>query len=205
VVRRAERLAVSLAREEEVRTEIISYLNRLSDLLYVLARREIMVGLVQQVTDKVKERLKGSYRLPMTTLNLAMARQLTRVAEEKARELGVPVVIAIVDDGGNLISLSRQDGALLISVDVAVGKAYTANAMRAPTHELTEPAKPGGTLYGIEVFNQGQIVVIGGGYPLWCADRVLGGLGVSGGTIEEDMAIAQAALRSWEEALQLAN
>ena len=70
VVRRAERQVVSLAHQEEVRQEIISFLNRLSDLLYVLARREIMVELVQQVTDKVKERLTGSPQPSLPTLNL---------------------------------------------------------------------------------------------------------------------------------------
>ena len=96
-----------------------------------------------------------------------------------------------------------RDGALLISIDVAVAKAYTANALKKPTHELTEPAKPGGALYGIEVFKQGRIVVLGGGYPLRYAGQILGGLGVSGGTIEEDMVIARAALRFWEERLDL--
>ena len=115
------------------------------------------------------------------------------------------MVTAVVDAGGNLISLARQDGALLISIDVAVGKAYTANALKAPTHELTEPANPGGSLYGIEALNKGRIVVLGGGYPLRYAGQVLGGVGVSGGTIEEDMVIAQVALRFWEERVDLSN
>ena len=198
VVRRAERVTVALARQEEVRREITVYLNRLSDLLYLMARQEVFQEVVEQVTEKVKGYMDNN-KQGGAILDLAQARRIIQAAEEKAKELGVPVVSAVVDDGGNLISLARQDGALLVSIELAQGKAYTAVALKMPTHELAELAQPGAPLYGIEDFQPGRLVVFGGGYPLFRNGQVVGGIGISGGTVEEDMAIARAAVQLWEE------
>jgi ATP:cob(I)alamin adenosyltransferase len=201
VVRRAERVTVALAHQEKVRKEIIVYLNRLSDLLYLMARREVFQEVVQQVTEKVKGYM-GNNNQKTKMLDLAQARKMIKAAEEKACELGVPVVTAVVDGGGNLISLARQDGALLASIDLARGKAYTAVAVKMPTHELAKLAQPGGALYGIENFQPGRMVVFGGGYPLFCDGQVVGGIGISGGTVEEDMTIARTAVVLWEEVVR---
>ncbi|HHY36790.1 MAG TPA: cob(I)yrinic acid a,c-diamide adenosyltransferase [Firmicutes bacterium] len=197
VVRRAERVTVILAQREEVRKEIIVYLNRLSDLLYLMARQEVFREVVQQVTEKVKGYM-GNNRQG-ETLSLAQARKLMEAAEAKAGQLGVPVVTAVVDGGGNLLSLDRQDGALLASIELARGKAYTAVALKMPTHEVAKLVQPGGPLYGIENFQPGSLVVFGGGYPLYRDGQVVGGIGVSGGTVAEDMIIARAAVELWEE------
>ena len=84
--------------------------------------------------------------------------------------------------------------ALLGSVDVSAGKAYTANAFQMPTHELGQAARPDGPLYGLDASAPGQIVLFGGGFPYVVNGEVVGGIGVSGGTVEQDMDIARYAM-----------
>jgi len=100
----------------------------------------------------------------------------------------------IADKGGNLVLCHRMDESLLASLDIAVNKAYTAVAIKLPTHQLTELARPGQPLYGIQATNQGRIVIFGGGYPLYVEGRLIGGLGISGGSVEEDMEVSEAAI-----------
>ena len=113
---------------------------------------------------------------------------------EKATEIGVPMVIAVVDKGGNLVALHRMDQALLVSIDIAWNKAYTAVAVKVPTHELAQLAQPGQPLFGIHNADGGRVVIFGGGYPLQVDGDIVGGIGVSGGSVEEDMQCAEAAL-----------
>ncbi|HHY92542.1 MAG TPA: ATP:cob(I)alamin adenosyltransferase, partial [Firmicutes bacterium] len=196
VVRRAERLVVRLRQERRVREELVRYLNRLSDLLYVLARAEGNEELVHVIKEKVLERLGVATEEGLT---LETARCLVAAAQAKAQELGLPVVAAVVDSAGQLLLLERQVGALLASIDIAWKKAYTAAVLKLPTHTLAELAQPGQPLFGIEATNEGRLVIFGGGYPLLAEGRVVGAVGVSGGTVEQDMAVAQAAVRVWEE------
>jgi ATP:cob(I)alamin adenosyltransferase len=195
VVRRAERLAVRLRQERRLREEIVRYLNRLSDLLYVLARAEAHEELVQMVKEKVLERLGGAPK----KLTLEVARRLILAAERRAQDLGLPVVAAVVDAAGHLLALERQEGALIASIDIAWKKAYTAATLKMPTHALAELAQPGQPLFGIEATNDGRLVIFGGGFPLVSGDQVMGAVGVSGGTVEQDIEVAQAAVKVWEE------
>ncbi|MDY0039519.1 MAG: heme-binding protein [Desulforhabdus sp.] len=127
-------------------------------------------------------------------LNLDLALELIAEARKKAEQIGVPMVIAVVDEGGNLIAQQRMDGALLVSIDIALNKAYTAVAVTIPTHELAPLAQPGQPLFGIHNADGGRIVIFGGGYPLKYQGKVVGGIGVSGGSVEEDMACALVAV-----------
>jgi len=197
VVRRAERLAVRLRQERRLREEILRYLNRLSDLLYVLARAEANEELVEMVKEKVLERLEGAPK----TLTLDVARRLIAAAERRAKDLGLPVVVAVVDAAGHLMALERQEGALIASIDIAWKKAYTAATLKLPTHVLAQLAQPGQPLFGIEATNEGRLVIFGGGFPLVSGDQVIGAVGVSGGNVEQDMEVAQAAVRVWEKPL----
>jgi uncharacterized protein GlcG (DUF336 family) len=130
---------------------------------------------------------------------LSDAKRLAELAEEQAQAVGVPVVLAIVDAVGGLMLMHRMDGSLPASVDIAINKAYSAAAFRMPTHELGALAQPGQALYGVQTTNQGRVVLFGGGYP-WRQDGVvLGALGVSGGTVEQDMQIARQALHKFFE------
>jgi uncharacterized protein GlcG (DUF336 family) len=126
-------------------------------------------------------------------LTLDFALDLIAAAQEKAREIGVPMVIAVVDAGGNLVAQHRMDDALLVSIDISLKKAYTAVAVKLPTHELAPLAQPGGALFGINTTDRGRIVVFGGGFPLKQNSAIIGGIGVSGGTVEQDIICATAA------------
>lgn len=137
-------------------------------------------------------------------LGLNEALKLIDYARYEAEKLGVPMVIAVVDIGGNLIAEVRMDGALLVSVDIALNKAYTAVALKMPTSKLSELCQPGQSLYGIQHCNPCRIVVFGGGYPIEINGKLVGGLGVSGGSVEEDMKVAEGALKAFYESCKKA-
>ena len=127
-------------------------------------------------------------------VDLDLALDLIAAAKEKAVEIGVPMVIAVVDAGGNPVALQRMDGALLVSIDIATNKAYTAAAVKISTHDLAGVSQPGQPLFGIHNADGGRIVIFGGGIPLKRKDEIIGGIGVSGGSVEEDVLCATAAV-----------
>lgn len=131
------------------------------------------------------------------TLDLAL--RLMDGARRKAREIGVPMVIAVVDAGGNLVAQARMDDALLVSVSISLNKAYTAVALKMPTHELAPLAQPEKPLFGIHNADGGRIVIFGGGFPLTTGGAVIGGIGVSGGSVEQDIECALAAIKLLEQ------
>ena len=198
IVRRAERHIVSMSQKYLVRQVVLRYVNRLSDAIYALARlQEDLVQedrLREQVTNLVREKLEQRQDGQMPPFSLANLQRMAKRAEEKAEQLGVPVVFAAVDQGGNLVLLQRMEGALLASVEIASGKAYTASALKMATHELGQAAGQDGPLYGIETAIPGKIVLFGGGFPYVVDGEVVGGIGVSGGTVEQDMEIARCAM-----------
>ena len=119
---------------------------------------------------------------------------LTGVAEAEAAKIEVPMAIAIVDGEGGLQLFKRMDGTLPVSTELAISKAYTAAVLRMPTHQVGELAQPGAALYGIQHTHHGKIVLFGGGYPLCVQGNVVAAIGVSGGTVEQDMLVAQTAV-----------
>ncbi|MGQ9542940.1 MAG: GlcG/HbpS family heme-binding protein [Candidatus Bathyarchaeia archaeon] len=127
-------------------------------------------------------------------LTLEGAKAILAAAERKAKEIGVPMDIAIVDDGGNLLAFERMDGAKITSIDIAINKAFTAAGSRRGTHEYAELAAPGKPAFGIHVSNQGRFMIFGGGLPIVVRGEVVGGIGCSSGTAEEDRIVAQAGL-----------
>lgn len=137
----------------------------------------------------------------MAQLTLQQAKQLIEQAEAKAAEINVPMVIAIADAGGNLLACHRMDDALLVSLDIAQNKAWTAVAFKLPTAALADAAAPGGSLYGITTTNQGRVVIFGGGIPLKHGERIVGAVGVSGGSVEEDVIVATAAVERFAQLL----
>jgi uncharacterized protein GlcG (DUF336 family) len=118
-----------------------------------------------------------------------------------AASLGVQVSVAIVDDGGNLKAFIRMDGAEIAGPSLAVDKAYTAVANRIETHELARQAAPGGPLFGLHANAGGRFVIFGGGVPIVVDGVVVGGIGVSGAAVEQDIACATAARQTAEELL----
>ncbi|MBB6217637.1 ATP:cob(I)alamin adenosyltransferase [Anaerosolibacter carboniphilus] len=196
IIRRAERLIVELSQGTDVRQELIRYVNRLSDTLFMLARGEEQYSFKEAVKRKVLERL--GYKANRKNLNLDLAKKMAEAVEEKAIQMGVPIVFSVVDAGGNMILLHRMNDSLLVSLDIAQNKAYTAAALKIPTHEVAPLIQPGEVLYGLQWTNQNRIVTFGGGYPLKIHNEIVGGIGISGGTVEEDMMIAAQALRVFE-------
>ena len=129
-------------------------------------------------------------RKPIDTLTLDDAKFLAAKVEQKAKEMGVNAVVAISDEGGNLKLCECMDDSYLASRDIAINKAYTTVALKMSTKKLSVLAAPGGSLYGIQHTNGGRIVIFGGGDTLEVRGKILGGLGVSGGSEEQDTALS---------------
>jgi uncharacterized protein GlcG (DUF336 family) len=135
----------------------------------------------------------------VAAVELEQAKQVIDAAEQHAEEIGVPSVITVANSEGNLIAQHRMDGAWLPSVNISKNKAYTSAGLEMPTHELAEASKPGNPLYGLQTTDKGRIVIFGGGFPLEYDGDVIGAVGSSGGTPEEDMEVAQAGVGKFEE------
>jgi uncharacterized protein GlcG (DUF336 family) len=120
------------------------------------------------------------------------ARRVIAAAEKKAVEVGQPMNIAVADAGGNLIAHVRMDGAWLGSIDISIKKAYTSRAFDIATKDLAEHSQSGGQFFGIQASNDGRVMIFAGGIPLKRDGKVLGAIGVSGGSGEQDHAVAEA-------------
>jgi uncharacterized protein GlcG (DUF336 family) len=129
-------------------------------------------------------------------IRLEEARRVIAAAEKKAAEIGQPMNIAVVDEGGNLVSHVRMDGAWIGSIDISINKAYTARAFDLPTKDLAVQAQPGKQFYGIQQSNHGRIMIFAGGIPLARAGKIIGAIGVSGGSGEQDHSVAAAGAAS---------
>jgi len=127
------------------------------------------------------------------SVSLDDARRIISAAEAKAGEIESPSNIAVVDVGGNLVAHIRMDGAWIGSVDISINKGFTSRAFDISTKALADSAQPGDQFYGIQESNHGRVVVFAGGIPLEQDGHVLGAVGVSGGTGEQDQAVAEAA------------
>jgi uncharacterized protein GlcG (DUF336 family) len=120
------------------------------------------------------------------------ARRIIAAAEKKAREIGQPMNIAVADEGGNLIAHVRMDGSWLGSIDISIKKAYTSRAFDISTKELAAHSQSGGQFFGIHASNDGKVMIFAGGIPLKRNGKVVGAIGVSGGSGEQDHAVVQA-------------
>ena len=129
----------------------------------------------------------------MAALTLEDARRISAAAEARAAALGCSVSITIVDSGGHIRVQSRMDGTRFGTLAVSANKAFTAAAFGAPTKILTELTQPGQSLYGFADAAGGRIAVIGGGVPIVRDDVVDWAIGISGGSVEQDVDIADAA------------
>ena len=134
-------------------------------------------------------------------VTLEIARKLIHKVEEKAKEIGVKAVVAVANDGGNIVAVECMDDSYIASYDIAVNKAFTCAALKMPTTTLKKLAQPGQDLYGIQFTNNGRIVIFGGGVPLCNGDKTIGGLGVSGGSEEQDTLLAEYGERVFLEEL----
>lgn len=221
VARRAERALALVGIKFGADNGTKKFMNRLADYLYVLARytdaraelqesrREsetasssgeaavmnnemLNEALVQEVLKRLGVQGK---------ISLDSAKRLIEIIEEEAKRRGKQAVIAVCGPDGNPIAVHVMDGAFLVSFDVAVKKAYTSVAVKMSTMELNALAQPGGTFYGLDKMEGGNIIIFGGGIPIKVGDKIIGGLGVSGGTGEEDHSLAEYGISRLTEAL----
>ena len=125
-------------------------------------------------------------------LTLKDAQRVITAAEKKAQEIGQPMNIAVVDEGGNLKAHVRMDNAWIGSIDISINKAFTSRAFDIETKELAKHSQSGGQFFGIHVSNHGRIMIFAGGVPLKKDGKVVGAIGVSGGSGDQDHAVAEA-------------
>jgi cob(I)alamin adenosyltransferase len=210
VARRAERTMAVMDRKYAASAPAKAYLNRLSDYLYMLARKAdydeaarregkaapvaaattAAASPVDSIVEEVLRRV-GSSR----PLDLDKATRLIAEVEKCAKAMGKQAVIAVCNSEGNPIAVHVMDGAFLVSYDVAIKKAYTAVSVKMPTKDLYDLVQPGQTFYGLQ--NVDKMVCFGGGVPLKIGDTIVGGLGISGGTGEEDHALCECGIRAF--------
>jgi uncharacterized protein GlcG (DUF336 family) len=131
------------------------------------------------------------------SVTLSAAQAVVDAAAAKAEEIGVPMNIAVVDDGNNLTAFARMDGAWLGSIDIAQNKAYTARSFNMSTKDLAPLCQPNQPLFGIHASNQGRLIVFAGGIPLTSGEVVVGAIGVSGGSVDEDHQVAAAGVAAF--------
>ncbi|MGI4791761.1 MAG: GlcG/HbpS family heme-binding protein [Janthinobacterium lividum] len=129
------------------------------------------------------------------TLDAAMA--VIAAAQQKAKEIGVPMNVAVVDAGANLTAFARMDGAWLGSIEISRNKAYTARAFDLPTGDWAKLTQPGAPAYGIAESSDHRIAIFPGGIPLKSDGKVVGGVGASGGLPDQDQAVAEAGAQAF--------
>lgn len=125
-------------------------------------------------------------------LTLVDARRIIAAAEVKAAAINQPMNIAIADAGGNLIAHVRMDNAWIGSIDISIKKAYTSRAFDISTKDLATHSQSGHQFFGIHASNDGRIMIFAGGIPLKKNGQVIGAIGVSGGSGDQDHAVAEA-------------
>src|SRR5690606_40262260 len=126
------------------------------------------------------------------SVTLEDARRVIAAAEERADEIGQPMNIAVVDAGGNLVAHVRQDGAWIGSVDISINKAWTSRAFDITTKDLGDNSQPTQQFFGIHTTNHGRVTIFAGGVPLSRDGAVVGAVGISGGSGEQDHSVAEA-------------
>lgn len=213
IARRAERWLVIVDKKYTADQTAKEYMNRLADYLYIVARYTDY--LYENNNDYNKEnnkpcntKEKSSMRekeivkavlaklgVGLEKINLDIAKKMIEKIEEESLKVGLASVIAICGPDGNPIAVHVMDGALLASYDIAIKKAYTSVAVKMSTKELGKLAMPGQIFYGIDRADNGRMIIFGGGVPLKLDDKIIGGLGVSGGTSDQDTYLANFGLK----------
>ncbi|HXS58131.1 MAG TPA: heme-binding protein [Hanamia sp.] len=134
------------------------------------------------------------------SINLAQARKIIDAAEKKAAEIKQPMNIAVVDAGGNLVAHVRMDDAWIGSINISINKAFTSRAFDITTKDLGNNSQPGQQFFGIHASNNGRIMIFAGGIPLKKDGKVVGAIGVSGGSGEQDQSVAEAGAAAFDKA-----
>ncbi len=159
-----------------------------------------MYGYQQNLVEKTVKNLIDK-EFAGQKMSLKLANKLTERIMEKAASMKMKVVVAISDEKARPVSIQCMDGSFIGSYDVALNKTFTSIAFERSTKELGKLAQPGKELYGIQFTNEGKIVIFGGGEPLFHEGKLIGALGVSGGTAEQDTKLAEYGVSILEEVI----
>jgi uncharacterized protein GlcG (DUF336 family) len=146
-----------------------------------------------EIEDPDSRQTLGEAMLSINSVSLDDAQRVIQAGIAKAKEINSPSNIAVADGGGNLLAFARMEDAWLGSIDIAINKAFTSRAFDVATKQLAAFAQPGGQFYGIHASNHGRVMIFAGGLPLKSGNKVIGAVGVSGGTGEQDQQIVEAA------------
>ncbi|WP_274653504.1 GlcG/HbpS family heme-binding protein [Paenibacillus humicola] len=133
----------------------------------------------------------------MMEMTLDLAKKIIEAAEQESKSLGIAMVIAIVNKGGNLVAVHRMDDAWLASIEIAQNKAWTSVALKTATANLADATVPSAELYGLTTTNGGKIIVFGGGIPLESDGEIIGAIGVSGSAVPNDVKVAEAGVEAF--------
>ena len=194
IIKKIQRRFLLLSKSRRIKLELINYINKSRDFLHIVYKFIQEKVMVKYVMELVSEKLSS---IDMdNNLSLEKARKIIRAGERKAKEMNIAAVFAVVNPEGNLIIEERMDNAILVSVEVAYKKAYTAAALKLNTEDLTALVQPGAMFYGLQ--SDPKYIVFGGGMLLKINGKIVGAVGVSGGSAQEDMEIAKACVNAFE-------
>ena len=194
IIKKIQRRFLLLSKSRGIRLELINYINQSRDFLHIVYKFIQEKVMVKYVMELVSEKLSS---IDMdSNLSLEKARKIIRAGEKKAKEMNLSAVFAVVNSEGNLIIEERMDNAILVSIEVAYKKAYTAAALKLNTEDLTALVQPGAMFYGLQ--SDPKYIVFGGGMLLKVDGKIVGAVGVSGGSAQEDMEIARACVQAFE-------
>ena len=194
IIKKIQRRFLLLSKSRRIKLELINYINKSRDFLHIAYKFIQEKVMVKYVMELVSEKLSS---IDMdNNLSLEKARKIIRAGERKAKEMNIAAVFAVVNPEGNLIIEERMDNAILVSVEVAYKKAYTAAALKLNTQDLTALVQPGAMFYGLQ--SDPKYIVFGGGMLLKVDGKIVGAVGVSGGSAQEDMEIAKACVKAFE-------
>ncbi|MDC7954457.1 heme-binding protein [Fusobacterium simiae] len=194
IIKKIQRRFLLLAKHRKIKTELINYINKSHDFSHIMYKFIQERAMVKYVIELVSEKL-SSINID-NNLSLEKARKIIRAGEKKAKEMNLSAVFAVVNSEGNLIIEERMDNAILVSIEVAYKKAYTAAALKLNTEDLTALVQPGAMFYGLQ--SDPKYIVFGGGMLLKIDGKIVGAVGVSGGSAQEDMEIAKACVNAFE-------
>ena len=194
IIKKIQRRFTMLSKNREIKLELMNYINKSRDFFHIVYKFIQEKVMVKYVIELVSEKLSS---IDMdSNLSLEKARKIIRAGERKAKEMNIAAVFAVVNPEGNLIIEERMDNAILVSVEVAYKKAYTAAALKLNTADLTPLVQPGAMFYGLQ--SDPKYIVFGGGMLLKVDGKIVGAVGVSGGSAQEDMEIAKACVKAFE-------
>ena len=192
IIKKIQRRFIMLSKNREIKLELMNYINKSRDFSHIVYKSLQEKVMIKYVVELISEKLSSTEN----NLSLEKARKIIRAGEKKAKEMNLSAVFAVVNSEGNLIIEERMDNAILVSIDVAYKKAYTAAALKLNTEDLTALVQPGAMFYGLQ--SDPKYIVFGGGMLLKINGKIVGAVGVSGGSAQEDMEIAKACVNAFE-------